>query len=329
MPVSAFYQPDVLGPDFEQCVLPQPNDYEGAVQSTLVRLRPTAHCSKAVLYVHGFSDYFFQREMALRYQQHGYQFYALDLRKYGRSWLPHQRPNNVRDLREYYPDLDAALAQVQAEGYPTILLGAHSTGGLAAALYLQEGKDRGFVSALFLNSPFLAMNQPWVNKHVVVPLAAAAGRFVPDLPLPSNLPPEYTMSLHRAHRGEWEFHLPWKPLVAFPINAGWLRAIHIGHQRIRGGLSVAVPVLVLHSDRTVYTPGWSEDYFRADGVLNVQDIHTLAPRLGSHVTVHAIAGGMHDLVLSRLPVREQVYRELFAWLAATLREGGQPVGWAG
>ena len=102
MPTTS-YQPDVLGLPFEQLVLPQLPDYEGAVQSTLIRLRPSTHGTKAVLYLHGFNDYFFQEEMARRYQEHGYRFYAIDLRKYGRSLLPYQLPNNVRDLREYWP----------------------------------------------------------------------------------------------------------------------------------------------------------------------------------------------------------------------------------
>lgn len=312
------YQPDVLGPDFEQRVLPQPDDYEGAVQSTLVRLRPGGPAGKAVLYVHGFADYFFQREMALRYQQHGYRFYALDLRKYGRSWLPHQLPNNVRDLREYYADLDAALAVVRAEGAGPILLSGHSTGGLVTALYLREGEGRHLVSALFLNSLFLDLHQPWPAKHLAAPLVVTLGRFAPSLRLPGNLPLNYVRSLHRAYQGEWDFHLPWKPLAAFRITAGWFRAIRAGHQRVRQGLAIAVPILVLHSDRTVRTRGWSDEYFHADAVLDVRHMHALAPRLGPHVTAQAIAGGLHDLVLSPQPVREHVYQALFAWLAKTL-----------
>ena len=312
------YQPDILGPEFEQRVLPQPDDYEGPVQSTLVRLRPSGPASKAVLYVHGFSDYFLQRDMALRYREHGDRFYALDLRKYGRSWLPHQRPNNVRDLREYYADIDAALAVVRAEGYTTVLLSAHSTGGLVTSLYLKEGPNRNLVTALFLNSPFLALHQPWALRHLAVPLVTAVGKWAPNTPLPGNLPPAYGLSLHQSRHGEWDYHLPWKPLVPFAVNAGWLRAICAGHRRIRQGLALALPILVLHSDRTVQTRGWSDEYFRADGVLNVHDIKTLSPRLGTQVTVRSIAGGIHDLVLSRLPVREQVYQELFAWLAKTV-----------
>ena len=129
--------PDPLGPAFQAQVLPQPLDYEGPVQAVLVRyLPPPAEpAAGAVLYVHGFNDYFFQREMAEQYAAHGYHFFALDLRKYGRALLPHQRPNNVRDLAEYFADLDAALREMRAAGHTRIVLSGHSTGGLITALY--------------------------------------------------------------------------------------------------------------------------------------------------------------------------------------------------
>jgi len=242
MPTTS-YHPDVLGLPFEQLVLPQLPDYEGAVQSTLVRLRTSTHGTKAVLYLHGFNDYFFQEEMARQYQEHGYRFYALDLRKYGRSWLPHQRPNNVRDLREYHPDIDAALAVLHAEGCTTVLLSGHSTGGLIAALYAQEGTQRHILEALILNSPFLAFPQGWAARHLTVPLAAAVGRLAPDLKVPGTLPTHYGASLHRQYRGEWEYNLAWKPVKVFPITTGWLRAIHTSHQRIQRGEALTLPVL--------------------------------------------------------------------------------------
>ena len=316
LPVS--YQPDVLGLPFEQCVLLQPADYEGPVQSTLVRLRPTANSLKAVLYLHGFNDYFFQKEMARRYQEHGYRFYALDLRKYGRSWLPHQLPNNVRDLREYHADIDAALAVLQAEGCATVLLSGHSTGGLIAALYAQEGTQRHTLAALILNSPFLALPQNWIVRNLAVPLVAAVGRLTPNLKIPGSLSTHYGASLHRQYRGEWEYNLTWKPFEVFHITMSWLRAIHIAHRRLQRGAVLTLPVLVLHSDQSVRGNSWSDEYFRADGVLKVSDIERLAPKLGTHITVASIAGGVHDLVLSPLPVREQVYEKIFTWLTVTL-----------
>lgn len=314
---SPTYQPDPLGPDFEQLILPQPADYEGAVRAVLVRHRPaTPAVGRAVLYVHGFNDYFFQRELAAEYAAHGYRFYALDLRKYGRALLPHQHPNNVRDLAEYFPDLDAALAQVRAETTADPILSGHSTGGLLAAVYL--GLQPAGVAALVLNSPFLELHQSWLRRRVAVPLAVALGRVLPNVPLPAGLTDTYGQSLHRAYRGQWEYDLAWKPNRVFKVNAGWLRAIRRGQRQVRRGLRLALPVLVLHSDRTAVGRRWHPDFQRTDIVLNVQHIQQLAPRLGAAVTAQAVPGAIHDVFLSAPDVRAQAYRTLFAWLTTTL-----------
>src|SRR6478736_373520 len=129
------WQPDRLLPGFEALELDFPADYDGPVVATLVRL-PAARAERgAVLYLHGYADYFFQRHMAERFAAEGYAFYALDLRKYGRSLRPHQHPNFCRSVGEYYAELTAAIAEI---GEP-ILLAGHSTGALICALYSYEG----------------------------------------------------------------------------------------------------------------------------------------------------------------------------------------------
>ena len=124
------YQPDILGAGYEQATLTFPDDYEGPVVATLVRKKATAPTSKAVLYIHGFIDYFFQTEMAERFNQHGFDFYALDLRKYGRSIRPYQKYYNVHALSEYDAEIDQALTIIADEGHDALLLCGHSTGGL-------------------------------------------------------------------------------------------------------------------------------------------------------------------------------------------------------
>ena len=101
------YQGDILGIGYEQAPLSFPDDYEGKVVATLIRKKAAQPTPKAVLYIHGFIDYFFQTEMAERFNQQGFDFYALDLRKYGRSILPHQNYYNVHELAEY----DAEFSQ--------------------------------------------------------------------------------------------------------------------------------------------------------------------------------------------------------------------------
>ena len=88
-----------------------------------------------MLHVHGFADYFFQTAYAEWWTERGYDFYALDLRKYGRSILPHQTPNYVTDLAHYHPELDLAWDRVTVRGHRHVVLSGHSTGGLIVPLW--------------------------------------------------------------------------------------------------------------------------------------------------------------------------------------------------
>ena len=286
------WQPDALLPGFESLELAFPDDYDGAVVATLVRLPAGDAPRGAVLYVHGFSDYFFQRHMAERFSAEGYAFYALDLRKCGRSLLPHQRANFCKDIREYYPDLDAAL---QAIGAPLLIAG-HSTGGLLCSLYAQDGLRRGEIRGLWLNSPFFAWRMPNAWWRLKLRLAAVLGRFLPFLANPKALHPGYTRGL----REDWEFDTRLKPLEGLPVYYGWIGAISDAQERVHRGLALGCPVLAMHSDD-------------ADVVLEWRDIARWSRTLGSRVTVLAFPGGVHDLVLSVRPVREAVFTELFAW----------------
>ena len=73
-------------------------DGEGTIDATLVRRTPPSHVEAAVIYVHGFSDYFFQTELADFFTERGFAFYALDLRKCGRSRRDGQTGHFVSDL---------------------------------------------------------------------------------------------------------------------------------------------------------------------------------------------------------------------------------------
>ena len=136
---------DVLGPPYtvETFVL-RPDD-EGAVEANLVRLRATEPTGGAVLYVHGFCDYFFQTEFAQWWADRGWDFYALDLRKYGRSLRDHQTPGYIEDVSAYFEELDLAWEAITArDGHDRVMLSAHSTGGLIGSLWAddREGHQR-------------------------------------------------------------------------------------------------------------------------------------------------------------------------------------------
>lgn len=157
--------PDHFGDGFEMTYVNHPEDYSGKIKSTVIRKRTQHPSGKAVLYVHGFSDYFLQKDMALMFAERGYDFYAVDLRKYGRSLIQGQKMFQVRDLREYFPDIDSAIDIIAGDGSDRIALLGHSTGGLTASLYM-AGRPSHLVKVLMLNSPFLDWNMPWLMKKL-------------------------------------------------------------------------------------------------------------------------------------------------------------------
>lgn len=307
------WTPDILGNGFEQFTIYQANDYEGAVDCVLVRKRNETKTDLAILYVHGFNDYFFQKEQALEFNQHAYAFFAVDLRKYGRAHLPHQRMGNVRDLKEYFADLDACISIIKKEYSRLILLG-HSTGGLIVSLYAHHHRKHLPCEAIILNSPFLDMNFRCVKKRIGLPLVSFLGRFFPNISMQSSKDDFYARTLHMKYDGEWDYNLNWKPVRTIPVNFGWTRAIHRGHRAVHKGLDIPCPILVLHSDKSFFEKKYSEEFKSGDIILNVRDIYKYAHHLGSKVTIKIIRNGMHDLVLSTGNVRKRVYEKIFSYL---------------
>ncbi|MEU7619419.1 alpha/beta hydrolase [Micromonospora rifamycinica] len=313
---------DVLGPPYERQTIDLGTDDEGPVVATLVRRRADRPTGRAVLYVHGFVDYFFQTHLADFYAARGWDFYALDLRKYGRSLLPHQTPNFCRDLSDYFPELDAAAEIVRTgDGHDTLLVMGHSTGGLIISLWAHARRDAGLVDGLVLNSPFFDINAPWLVRRPLAAAVARLGRRAPHRALPFGLGTVYGESLHADHRGEWTYDLTWKPLAGFPVRAGWLAAIRTAQRQLRAGLDIPVPVLLACSTRSFRGTRWHDSAALADAVLDVEHMVRWAPRLGRHVTVARFDGGKHDLVLSGPAVREQVFTEVGRWAEAFLGAG--------
>lgn len=309
------WRPDILGGSFEMKHIGMPDDYSGAIHCTVVRLKATSSHWAAV-YVHGFSDYYFQRELAEAFVAHDISFYAVDLRKYGRSLIDGQRMFQLRDMREYFPDIKAAIDTAVDDGASGVILIGHSTGGLSTSLFMEQ-MPHPAVKALILNSPFLAWNLPAWMRRFVVPIVSAIGKYIPAIPVKSGGTIDYGRSLARHLGGEWTYDNKLKPDIMPDVDAGWIRAIDRAQKALRKG-SINVPVLLLHSARSAYPGDGAEKFSDADGVLNVNAIAAAGRKLGNDVTEVSIDGGLHDLVLSRPAVRREVYNTIFSWLSSTL-----------
>lgn len=312
------WRPDLLD-GFERRDLPLPaaapalGEPEGPLHAVLVRPVEQSTSERAVLYVHGWNDYFFQAHLADFWTARGYAFHAVDLRRYGRAHHDGQLLGFITDLDEYLADLDAAVDVIRAEHSSVTVMG-HSTGGLIAALWADQRP--GELDGLILNSPWLDLQGAPVVRTLGAPLVETFGAQRPTTVIPLPDSGNYKRALHADEGGEWTYDLSLKSSPSAPIRVGWLRAVLKGHARVAAGLAIECPVLVMASDRSDFRRTWSDDLKRADIVLDVEQIAARAVKLGPHVTMVRIAGGMHDLVLSAPQVRQKVFDEMQAWAGA-------------
>lgn len=307
---------DVLGAPYTVETIDLGADSEGPVVATLVHRPSVSPTTRAVLHVHGFADYFFHTEYAEWWTSRGYDFYALDLRKYGRSLREHQTPNYVDDLSEYFPDLDEAWTRITGrDGRDHVVVTAHSTGGLTVPLWVHDRRPP--LAGMVLNAPWFDLQgRAWLRTPAARRALERLARRQPRRVIPRTVTGFYTRSLHREHEGEFEFDLAWKPVSSWPVYAGWLRAVRHGHALLHQGLDVTCPVLVLSSARSAQPLEMGEEVHSADIVLDVEQIRRWASSVGRHVTSVAVEGARHDVFLSLPEPRAVAYRELDTWLRA-------------
>lgn len=311
-PLTSGWRPDILGDGFEMRYVKQADDYSGNVRSTVVRKRVEGS-DRGVLYVHGFNDYFFQSEMADRFVDSCYSFYAVDLRKYGRSILEGQTLFEVRDMEEYFPDIDSAITVMRHDGIDRIVLMGHSTGGLTTSYYMNTAPDPA-VKCLVLNSPFLDWHLKPVMEDVAVPAVTAIGNLLPGIKISQGGDPVYSHSLLKEFGGEWSYNTDWKLINSPDVTSGWIHAIESAQEELHKHGHITVPILVMHSDSSYVDGDPIEKASRSDAVLSVDDISRYGQMLGADVTDVTVKGGLHDLALSRRGVRDAMFRYMFSWL---------------
>lgn len=289
----------------------------------------------AFLAVHGWNDYFYQTELARYVDSIGGAFYAVDLRKYGRSLREGQTFGYIRDFDEYDDELHICRDLIYGELGPKIplVLYGHSTGGLACALWAD--RHPGAADGLVLNSPWLEYHGSTGMRQAGAPVVEILARTSPTFVLPTAEDDFYQRALTawrpdpdaEAVPGHEESDDPfwttgWNPKPEFrtgsgaPVRPGWLSAVLNGHARVAAGLDVECPILVLTSARSLTGNTWSEDFRAVDSVLDVKQIWKRVPELGSHTTLVKLDDAVHDVTFSRREVRERAFEEIGRFLRA-------------
>lgn len=319
---SGQWSPDFLAEHLRARPLALPDNAQGKALATLVHHNPPSRSPArfAVLYVHGWSDYFYNLEMAEFFTRAGAEFYAVDMHGVGRSLRPHQIAGYVSDLREYYPDLDAAASYIRDAhpGLPLVVV-AHSQGALTTSLWLKDHEHSGAahprVAGLILNAPWLELPYTPLLRRILTPIARAWSLLSPQAHIPIASPRFYERTISADFEGEWPINDQWRIDPDHPAHPAWARAILEAQRTIARGLDLRLPIFTLTSDRSLIQPVWSDDMWHRDVITDVEQTWRRLPSLGRDVTLVKVRGAVHDVLLSAKPVRRKAYDHLGDWLA--------------
>ncbi len=257
---------------YEAVALPllqeEPSGTHG-LDGAVLRRRSARPTKRAVIYLHCMSDSFVPADLASWYTERGFHFYVADLRRLGDPGRP-AAENHAEELGEYLACLDTAVQHVrETDGIETVVLCAHATGAIIAALWCHARRDSQAVDALVLASPSLRAGS-WLTRTV--------GRRVT---VPSRRSP---------------------PLLT------------VARRRVRRGLDISCPVLVLCPSADWDAPGGTGGLFArpvAGGQATI--------RLGAHVTWLRLEGAQPGQALpGGAAARKRVFDELARWLSAYL-----------
>ena len=291
----------------------------------------------AVLYVHGFTDYFFQTALADFFTERGFAFFALDLRKCGRSRRPGQTPHYVSEPQ--------ALRGRRAQPCPGRRPPRDRRRPGAAGRPLHRRTRAVAVAGPAERRPRwregCGDQRPGAQQSLPRPAGQAVDAELghPAVPGDGEDPAVRARSSCRprtataaactsAPTAAWDYDLEWKPIGGFPITYGWINAIRRGHARLHKGLDVGVPSLLSPLDAQRTCTGVVARGRRARRRAR-HPPHRPMVRASATRSPRCRSGARHDVFLSNDEPRDDAYDALDRWLhdhhLVTLRRLPSPI----
>lgn len=291
------------------------DSYDGKLDAILYQAGDIKESNSNILYIHGFNDYFFHDHVADRFLNEGYNFFALNLRRYGSARKENQKIFFVKNIKEYYEEIIESIKIIEGISKEGIILFGHSTGGLITTLFANEFQTKYNIKAMVLNSPFYDIYVPNIQKKILKGFSRMSSIFpYLELPQPKIKAMGYAMSLHKKYHGEWDYDFRYKTESSPPIYTSWVKAILDAQEKVKKGLGIKMPVLLLHSDKSFMTLKYKPEAQESDIILDVEDMKKYGPNIGSDITLFEVENAVHDVYLSKKEVRYNALDNTISWL---------------
>ena len=265
----------------------------------------------AILFVHGFNDYFFNYKLILEFLSFGYDVYAITLRRYGSTIKKDDdKLFYTNDLNEYIEDIDNCFPKILEGNYKNIFLVGHSTGGLTSTLYCHNGKYKDKIKGLILNSPFFDLNDSALMEFILKYIIYYIGVIYPTFKLASSNDDYYNTTNEETLK-RFYFNPKYKLRGSSSIYAGWIKTIVYNQSLIQNKkINLKIPILVLYSDKTIPI----DKMEKGDNILDVKEINKYSDFIGKNVTEYSIKNATHDVFVSEEEPREKAIQLFFEFL---------------
>jgi len=258
---------------------------------------------KALLWVHGFNDYYFHFKIGdTLVNEYDTDIYAITLRRYGSTI---KKNDNLlfytNNLEEYFEDINICINEILNNNYEKIIMYGHSTGGLTSTIYCDRGLYKNKIDGLILNSPFYDLNDSsimeWISKNIIYYL----GVINPQFQL-SALDNTQWNATNEETLERFYFNPKYKLRGNSPIYAGWIKTIHYYQNQIHNSkINISIPIIVLYSDKTLKYP--KQD--KGDNILDVNEINKYSDLIGKNVKEYIIKDATHDVFCSEYKSRNK------------------------
>ena len=264
---------------------------------------------KALIWIHGYNDYFYHYHISDLLIKKKYDIYTLDLQNYCQTNINKDYLYHIKDLKNYYKDIDSTFNNLKKD-YDKIYLYGHSTGSLISSLYCYDGFYREKITGLILNSPFFDFNECFIKNIILKNLIYYIGVYYPTFQIiKENENKINNNSIDILKR--FYFEPEYKLCHNGPVTAGWVKTI-IDYQKFikDKNLDIKIPILCLYSSKNVI----NNSIEKGDDILNINDISKYVDNLGKNVTEVIIVNAVHDIFTSDKKPLDFAIKILLEWL---------------